>query len=179
MGLSICGILLRGDFSPRVIMKKAELTRIETAKVEALLESGRQRLEGLIDAAIGAGSTSGNPVGGEGTGGAGAELMRLWEEGKEQLVELAGKGGEVRCALCAVGGFSLTTVEVVRLSYVGYVANVTNDGRSCSSTQKVVAEPNRCLDVFVVAREPGSQHLDYCCDDRWLLCTRYLGMSLI
>lgn len=72
------------------------MTRIETAKVEALLESGRQRLEGLIDAAIGAGDRSGNPVGGEGGEGAGAELLRLWEEGKEQLAELAGKGGEVR-----------------------------------------------------------------------------------
>lgn len=63
--------------------------------MEALLESGRQRLEGLIDKAISDGRARGG--GGDGAeGGAGAELTRLWEEGKEQLAELAGKGGEVR-----------------------------------------------------------------------------------
>lgn len=79
-------------------MFQADLSRIETAKVEALLESGRQRLDCLIDATMGAGNASGNPVRGEGAAGAGAgaELLRLWEEGKEQLAELAGKGGEVR-----------------------------------------------------------------------------------
>lgn len=69
--------------------------------MEALLESGRQRLEGLIDAAISDGIARGGGGGsGEGEGGAGAELTRLWEEGKEQLAELAGKGGEV----CATPG---------------------------------------------------------------------------
>lgn len=83
---------------------QAELTRIETARIESLVETGRQRLEGLIDAALSdarnSGSSSGDgDVGGGGDGGggvAGAELMRLWEEGKDQLAELAGKGGEVR-----------------------------------------------------------------------------------
>lgn len=64
--------------------------------MEALLESGRQRLEGLIDAAISDGSSRGDGGSCAGVGGAGAELTRLWQEGKEQLTELAGKGGEVR-----------------------------------------------------------------------------------
>ncbi|CAN0100653.1 unnamed protein product, partial [Ectocarpus sp. 12 AP-2014] len=77
----------------------AELTRAETARMESLVESGRQRLEGLIDAALsdGTGSGTSGDHGGDAEGGvrrAGAELMRLWEEGKEQLSELAGKGGE-------------------------------------------------------------------------------------
>lgn len=67
--------------------------------MESLVESGRQRLEGLIDAALSDGTGSSTTVGGGGAEGgvgrAGAELMRLWEEGKEQLSELAGKGGEV------------------------------------------------------------------------------------
>lgn len=77
--------------------------------MESLVESGRQRLEGLIDAALSDGSGSGTSGGGGGAEGgvglAGAELMRLWEEGKEQLSELAGKGGEVRLfGFCIAGG---------------------------------------------------------------------------
>ncbi|CAM9136355.1 unnamed protein product [Scytosiphon promiscuus] len=82
---------------------RAELTRIETARIESLVEAGRQRLEGLIDAALSDGkdiSKSGISSGGGGgadggVGVAGTELMRLWEEGKDQLAELAGKGGQV------------------------------------------------------------------------------------
>lgn len=81
--------------------------------MESLVESGRQRLEGLIDAALSNGSGSGTNGnhGGDAEGGvgrAGAELMRLWEEGKEQLSELAGKGGEVRrLGSCMRGGVFL------------------------------------------------------------------------
>lgn len=77
------------------------MARAEATKVEALIETGRQRLDELIEGAL-----NGNPGdrgagggAGEGIGEAGSELMRLWQEGKEQLAELAEKGGEVRKVL--------------------------------------------------------------------------------
>lgn len=80
---------------------QAELASQETARMETLLETGRQRLEGLIEAAI---TGDGGSGGGSGSLDGGADLTRLWQEGKEQLAELAGKGGEVR-AFGAFGAF--------------------------------------------------------------------------
>lgn len=77
-------------------VKQADLTRLEAAEVESLLANGRQRLDELIAGALNEDSADGvNRGGGVGTA-AGGELMRLWEEGKEKLAELAGRGGEVR-----------------------------------------------------------------------------------
>lgn len=67
---------------------KAELSREQADKIEALVQAARKRLEELI-----AGRRSLDD--GEGGERGSVELLRLWEDGKEQLLGLIAKDGQV------------------------------------------------------------------------------------
>lgn len=89
---------------------KTEQSRAEADKIESLVLTGGKRLEELIAR----GSESG-------------DLVRLWEEGKEKLMGLVGKGSQVRVSLSLSSLYVRVDIISIPISvYCGFIPDKTS-----------------------------------------------------